>query len=126
MNLLFPQVAHTPSGKDLVHPEEPELWTTALKDLIKDLIKEKLANRSSASSTKSSTKTMTDNASTHSAVSTATTLKGIADGNKKKWYSLSSKSKVLTSEPKCIKDSDREAAHKAVHNEAVASFFSMR
>lgn len=122
MNLLFPQIAHTPSGKDLVLPEEPELWTTALKDLIK----EKLDNRSSASSTKSSTKTMTDNASTHSAVSTATTLKGTAAGNKKKWYSLSSKSKASTSEPKCIKDSDREAARKAVHNEAVASYFSMR
>ncbi|KAJ5785772.1 uncharacterized protein N7503_010984 [Penicillium pulvis] len=122
MNLLFPQVAHTPSGKDLVHPEEPELWTTALKDLIK----EKLNNRSSASSIKSSTKTMTDNASIHSVVSTATTLKGTADGNKKKWYSLSSKSKALVSEPKCIKDSDREAARKAVHNEAVASYFSMR
>ncbi|KAJ5672456.1 hypothetical protein N7507_001583 [Penicillium longicatenatum] len=123
MNLLFPQVAHTPSGKNLALPEEPELWTTALKDHIK----EKFHNRSGASSIKSSTKTMADNASTHSTVSTATTLKGNAGGNKKKWYSLSSKSsKDLPSEPKYIKDSDREAARKAVHNEAVASYFSMR
>ncbi|KAJ6092863.1 hypothetical protein N7486_008152 [Penicillium sp. IBT 16267x] len=120
MNLLFPQVARTASG---AFPDEPELWTTALKDYIK----EKYNNRSSASSTKSSTKTMADNASTHSAVSTATTLKGTVDGNKKKWYSLRSKSnKALTLEPKGIKDFDREVAHDAVHNEAVASYLSMR
>ncbi|KAJ5918649.1 hypothetical protein N7466_010641 [Penicillium verhagenii] len=113
MNLLFPAIAHTPSGQTPGFPDEPEQWPTALKNHIK----EKIKNRSSASSTKSSTKTIADDASIHSTVSTATTLKGTADANKKKWFSLSSKP---------TKVSDKEAALKAVHNEAVASYFSMR
>ncbi|KAI2794175.1 hypothetical protein POX_a00765 [Penicillium oxalicum] len=56
-------------------------------------------------------------ASTHSSVSTATTLKGM-DMHKKKWYSLSSKS-----HPKHAND---YYVKKALHNEAVASYFSMR
>ena len=77
---------------------------------------------SSFTSSKSSSKTMSsDGASTHSTVSTATTLKGIDSPNKKKWYSLSSKS-----EPKHANKSDAFYAKQAVHNEAVASYFSMR
>ncbi|KAF3396113.1 hypothetical protein F1880_007243 [Penicillium rolfsii] len=76
---------------------------------------------SSFTSSKSSSKTMSsDAASTYSTVSTATTLKGTDFLNKKKWFSLSSKS-----EPKHFK-SDAFYAKQAMHNEAVASYFSMR
>ncbi|KAJ5461199.1 uncharacterized protein N7458_002751 [Penicillium daleae] len=77
---------------------------------------------SSFTSSKSSSKTMSsDAASTHSTVSTATTLKGTDSPIKKKWYSLSSKS-----EPQHVNKSDAFYAKQAIHNEAVASYFSMR
>ncbi|KAJ5100318.1 hypothetical protein N7456_006370 [Penicillium angulare] len=118
MNLLFPKAYHTPAALQ----DDPAPWATALKDQIKN----KYKNRSSVSS--SSTKTMSDAASTHSTVSTATTLKGSAlDAKKKKWYSLNSKSsETLNSETKFVKDSDKEASQKAIHNEALASYFSTR
>ncbi|EPS34261.1 hypothetical protein PDE_09225 [Penicillium oxalicum 114-2] len=72
---------------------------------------------SKASSKSSSSASISDVASTHSSVSTATTLKGM-DMHKKKWYSLSSKS-----HPKHAND---YYVKKALHNEAVASYFSMR
>jgi hypothetical protein len=63
-----------------------------------------------------------DAASTHSTVSTATTLKGTDFlPNKKKWFSLGSKA-----EPKHVNKSDAFYAKQALHNEAVASYFSMR
>ena len=116
MNLLYPRVYYTPAIE-----EEPAPWAIAISH-----IKEKYKNRSGASSSSSST--MSDNTSTHSTVSTANTLKGSAvDAKKKKWYSLSSKSKdTLDSETKSIKDSNKVAAEKAVHNDAVASYFSTR
>ena len=72
---------------------------------------------------KSPSKTMvmsSDAASTHSTVSTATTLKG-TDFPIKKWFSLTSKS-----EPQYTNKSDAFYAKQAIHNEAVASYFSMR
>lgn len=62
----------------------------------------------------------TDAASTHSTVSTATTLKR-ADSPRRKWLSLGSKT-----EPKYVHKSDQFYAQQAVHNEALASYFSMR
>lgn len=77
---------------------------------------------SSFTSSKSSSKTMSaDSASTHSTVSTATTLKGTDSPDKKKWFSLNSKS-----EPKHVNKSDAFHAKQAIHNEAIASYFSMR
>ncbi|KAJ5647515.1 hypothetical protein N7490_003887 [Penicillium lividum] len=116
MNLLS-----LPARQNAALPEDPEVWP-----IVKDFIKEKLKNRSSASN-KSSTSTLSDNASIHSTVSNATTLKESVAGNKKKWYSLSPKSKIiLTSDHKYIKDSDKKAAVEAVHNQAVASYLTMR
>ncbi|KAJ5495485.1 hypothetical protein N7539_000601 [Penicillium diatomitis] len=66
----------------------------------------------------SSKSASSDAASTHSSVSTATTLKGM-DIHKKKWYSLSS-SKTSP------KHTEEYYAKRALHNEAVASYFSMR
>ncbi|CEJ62191.1 hypothetical protein PMG11_10699 [Penicillium brasilianum] len=77
---------------------------------------------SSFTSSKNSSKTMSsDAASTHSTVSTATTLKGTDFPSKKKWFSLSSKS-----EPQHVTKSDAFHAKQAIHNEAIASYFSMR
>lgn len=119
MNLLFPQAHRTNPAL----PEEPTAWPIVLKDVIK----EKYMNHSSASSRKSSTSTMADNASTHSSVSAATTLKGSVDlTKKKKWYSLSSKSTETLSPEKQAIQNQKEAARKAVHNEAMASYFSTR
>ncbi|KAJ5176553.1 uncharacterized protein N7482_002430 [Penicillium canariense] len=76
----------------------------------------------SFTSSKSSSKTMSsDAASTYSTASTATTLKGTESPNKK-WFSLSSNK----SEPKYVKKSDAVHAKQAIHNEALASYFSMR
>ncbi|KAJ5760037.1 hypothetical protein N7520_007193 [Penicillium odoratum] len=117
MNLLS-----LPARQNAALPEDPEIWP-----IVKDFIKEKLKNRSSASSNKSSTNTFSENSSIHSTVSNATTLKESVAGNKKKWYSLSPKSKIiLTSDHKYIKDSDKKAAVEAVHNQAVASYLTMR
>ena len=78
-------------------------------------------SKHSSSFSKNSSKTMSsDAASTRSTVSTATTLKG-TDFPIKKWYSLSSKS-----EPQYTNKSDAFYAKQAIHNEAVASYFSMR
>lgn len=119
MNLLFPQIHRT----NQTLPEEPTAWPIALKDAIK----EKYLNHSSASSRKSSTSTMADNASTHSSVSAATTLKGSVDlTKKKKWYSLSSKSTETLSPEKQAIQNQQEAARKALHNEVLASYFSTR
>ena len=65
-----------------------------------------------------------DSASTHSSVSTATTLKGTELHNKKKWFSSNSKSK--TSEPKFVQNSDGRHAKQALHNEAIATYLSLR
>ncbi|KAJ5689622.1 hypothetical protein N7462_004014 [Penicillium macrosclerotiorum] len=73
----------------------------------------------SSKSSKSSSKSMSsDAASTHSTVSTATTLRG-TELSKNKWFSL-------LSEPKHVTKSDAFYAKQATHNEAVASYFSLR
>jgi hypothetical protein len=59
-----------------------------------------------------------DTASTHSTISTATTLKSSIKASKK-WFSKAS-------EPKHTANSEAYFAKQAVHNEAVASYFSLR
>lgn len=65
---------------------------------------------------------LSDTASTHSTVSTATTLKGTDSETpkQKKWFSLSK------ADPQYLKKSDDYYAKQAAHNEAVASYFAMR
>jgi hypothetical protein len=60
-----------------------------------------------------------DTASTHSTVSTATTLKDI-ESPKKKWFSRPK------TEPAYVNKSDEQYAKKAIHNEAIASYLSIR
>ncbi|KAJ5721980.1 hypothetical protein N7488_000015 [Penicillium malachiteum] len=123
MNILFPQVYHDTKAPNPATPQEPEPWVIALKDTIKD----KYKSRSTASS--KSSMTLSDNASTRSTVSSATTLNISAleaPKKKKHWYSLGSKSSETLSEPKFVRNSDKQAALKAIHNEAVASYFSTR
>lgn len=70
---------------------------------------------------KRSTKTTSaDAASTHSTISTATTIKA-SDLLPKTQASSGSKT-----QPKYVNESDRVYANQAVHNEAIASYFSMR
>lgn len=73
---------------------------------------------SSKRTTKKETETPSDAASTHSTVSTATTLKGADSPSKKKWFSKS--------EPQYVSRTDKFYAQQAVHNEALASYFSLR
>ncbi|CAI7627835.1 unnamed protein product [Penicillium crustosum] len=73
-------------------------------------------------SSNSSSKTTSSAASTHSTVSTATTLNS-ADASIKnhKWYSLGSKSSNSDS-----KKIEIDLEKKKLHNEALASYFSLR
>lgn len=73
-------------------------------------------------SSNSSSKTTSSAASTHSTVSTATTLNS-ADASIKnhKWYSLGSKSSSSDSNKVAI-----DLQKKKLHNEALASYFSLR
>jgi hypothetical protein len=74
---------------------------------------------SSGSKSSQGSQILSDTASTHSTVSTATTLKGAdTPKQKKKFFSFSK------AEPESIKGSYQ--AKQAVHNEAIASYFSMR
>ncbi|KAJ6128215.1 hypothetical protein N7471_009432 [Penicillium samsonianum] len=75
-----------------------------------------------SNSSNASSKTTSSAASTHSTVSTATTL-NTPDGSIKnhKWYSLGSKS--LSSDSK---NTATDIQQKKLHNEALASYFSLR
>ncbi|KAJ5105052.1 hypothetical protein NUU61_002399 [Penicillium alfredii] len=79
----------------------------------------------SASNYKENPSMSSDTASTHSTVSTATTLKGSESPSKKKWFSLSS-DKPANTQPQYVKKSDEWIAKRAIHNEAIASYLSMR
>ncbi|KAJ5240812.1 uncharacterized protein N7469_002403 [Penicillium citrinum] len=72
-------------------------------------------------STTPTTKILSDTSSTHSTVSTATTLKP-TDSKKSKWFSLSKP----TDHHHNPRSSDSAAAKKAIHNEAIASYLSLR
>ncbi|KAJ9491069.1 hypothetical protein VN97_g2173 [Penicillium thymicola] len=70
----------------------------------------------------SSSKTTSSAASTHSTVSTATTLNSADPSTKNhKWYSLGSKASNSDSNKIAI-----DLQKKKLHNEALASYFSMR
>ena len=76
-------------------------------------------------------KTMSDTESTYSSVSTATTLKGDAQGQNSKWYSSFSKSSKSskaqdTDSSKKIEATNKQNHQKQLHREAVASYLSMR
>ncbi|KAJ5794576.1 hypothetical protein N7457_001175 [Penicillium paradoxum] len=69
------------------------------------------------SSNSTSSKANSSAASTHSTISTATTISGVdVLAKKHKWYSLSSKSL----------DNTADVQRKALHNEALANYFSTR
>ncbi|KAE8364778.1 hypothetical protein BDV27DRAFT_127965 [Aspergillus caelatus] len=73
-------------------------------------------------STKSTTTVSDDAASTHSYLSTTTTLKGTdAEPTTKKWFSLKKTEKTGTSTPKRTKSSE-----KALHYEAMATYLAYR
>ncbi|KAF9243966.1 hypothetical protein DTO027I6_7500 [Penicillium roqueforti] len=73
-------------------------------------------------STKASCKTTSSAASTHSTVSTATTLNASDASTKShKWYSLGSKSQSSVPNNNAI-----EVEKKKIHNEALASYLSLR
>ncbi|KAJ5518752.1 hypothetical protein LT330_005160 [Penicillium expansum] len=73
-------------------------------------------------SSNASSKTSSSAASTHSTVSTATTLKS-ADASIKnhKWYSLGSKSSNSG-----FQNTATDLEKKKLHNEALATYFSLR
>ncbi|KAJ5833282.1 hypothetical protein N7474_001593 [Penicillium riverlandense] len=77
------------------------------------------SSKSSSRRSSSSRKTLDNDAtSTHSTVSAATTLQGDeAHSLKKKWYSLHTSSKS---------NKDKVYAKDAMHNEASATYFSLR
>lgn len=113
-NVNFPVVHHNPRVFNPSASDEPAPWLTALKDSVVEKVHNHRSSRSNAST---KTATNDDAASTYSAASSATTLKGTEDPSdkKKKWYSMNSKPETT-----------QEKAQKRSHNQAVVDYLALR